>query len=92
MQTTAEKEAAAEEVRIRAAAEEDRRKIVRVAQQEIAAAAKAARRELKGYAADLAVALAKRQIRVDHATDQALVRSFAERLGDESNGTGKDGR
>jgi F-type H+-transporting ATPase subunit b len=91
MQTKAEKEAAAEETRIREAADEDRRKIVRVAQQEIAAAAKAARRELKGYAADLAVALAERQIRVDHTTDQALVRSFAERLGDESNGTGKDG-
>lgn len=92
MQGTAEKEAAAEEARIRAAADEDGRRIVRAAQQEIAAAAKAARRELKGYAADLAVALAQRQIRVDHPTDQALVRSFAERLGDESNGTGRDGR
>jgi len=92
MQSTAEKEAGAEEARIRAAAEQDRRKIVDGAQQEIAAAAKAARRELKSYAADLAVALAQRQIQVDHTTDQALVRSFAERLGDKSNGTGKDDR
>ncbi len=91
MQRTAEQEASAEEARIQAAAEQDRRKIVEAAQQEIAAAAKAARRDLKVYAADLAVDLARRQIRVDKATDQALVRSFAEQLGDESNGTGKGG-
>jgi F-type H+-transporting ATPase subunit b len=92
MQSTAEQEAAAEEARIQAAAEEDRRKIVESAQHEIVAAAKAARRDLKVYAADLAVALAQRQIRVDNPTDQALVRSFADQLGNESNGSGKDGR
>lgn len=89
MQSTADQEAAAEEARIQAAAEDDRRKILESAQQEISAAAKAARRDLKGYAADLAVALAQRQIRVDSSTDQALVRGFAEQLGSESNGTGK---
>ena len=89
MQSTADQEAAAEETRIQVAAEEDRRKIVESAQQEIGAAAKAARRDLKGYAADLAVALAQRQIRVDNSTDQALVRGFAEQLGRENNGTGK---
>ncbi len=92
MQATAEKEAAAEETRILTAAEEDRRKIVEAAQQEIAAAGKAARRDLKAYAADLAVSLARREIRVDHHTDQALIRSFAEQLGNETNGTGKGGR
>jgi F-type H+-transporting ATPase subunit b len=94
MRDTAEKEAAAEEVRILAAAEEDKRKIVESAQHEIAAAAKAARRELTAYAADLAVSLAKKQIRVDAATDQALVRNFAGQLGDYSSSgpgaTGKD--
>lgn len=89
MQSTADQEAGAEEARIQAAAEEDRRKIVESAQQEISAAAKAARRDLKSYAADLAVALAQRQIRVDGSTDQALVRGFAEQLGSETNGTGK---
>jgi F-type H+-transporting ATPase subunit b len=92
MQTSAEQEAASEEARIRAAAEEDRQKIVEATKQEIAAASKAARRDLKVYAADLAVALAKRQIRVDQSTDQALVRRFASQLGSESNGAGKDGR
>jgi F-type H+-transporting ATPase subunit b len=88
MREAAEKEAAAEEARIRAAALEDARKIVESAEQEIAAAAKAARRELTTYAANLAVSLAAKQIRVDVATDQALVRGFAKQLGPKA---GKDG-
>jgi F-type H+-transporting ATPase subunit b len=86
----AEKEAAAEEVRIKAAAEEDARKIVASAEQEIAAAAKAARRQLTAYAADLAVGLARKQIHVDGATDQALVRNFSGQLGASSNDSGKE--
>ena len=82
----AAKEGAAEEARIQAAAEEDARKIVASAEQEIAAAAKAARRRLTAYAADLAVGLAQKQIRVDAATDQALVRNFAGQLGSENAG------
>ena len=91
MRANAEKEAAAEEARISAAAEEDTRKIVVSAEQEIAAAAKSARRELKAYVADLAVSLASRQIRVNSAMDQALVQSFGDQLSAEKNGTGKDG-
>jgi F-type H+-transporting ATPase subunit b len=90
----AEKEAAGEEQRIQAAAEEDARKIVAAAEQEIAAAAKAARRQLTAYAGDLAVSLAQKQIRVDAATDQALVRNFAGQLGASGSstpGSGKDG-
>ena len=92
MRDAAEKDAAAEEARIQAAAQEDARKMVEAAQQEIAAAAKAARRELTAYAADLAVGLAQKQIRVDAATDQALVRNFAGELGgSEGSGPGKAG-
>jgi F-type H+-transporting ATPase subunit b len=80
MRAAAEQEAAAEEQRMKTAAAEDARKIVVSAEQEIAAAAKAARRELTAYAADLAVSLAKKQIHVDVATDQALLRSFAQQL------------
>ena len=80
MRAAAEQEAAAEEQRIKAAAAEDAHKIVESAEQEIAAVAKAARRELTAYAADLAVSLAKKQIHVDVATDQALLRSFAQQL------------
>lgn len=81
MRDTAEKEGAAEEARLRAATEEDARKILVSAEQEIAAAVKAARRQLAAFAADLAVGLARRQIHVDSATDQALVRNFAGQLG-----------
>lgn len=80
MRSSAERDAATEEERIKAAAAEDARKIIAAAEQEIAAAAKLARRELTAYAADLAVALARKQIQVDAATDQALVRSFAQHI------------
>lgn len=84
MRATSEKEAAAEEERIKASAADDARRIVESAEQEIAAAAKAARRELTSYAADLAVTLATKQIRVDTNTDQALVRRFANQLANDS--------
>jgi F-type H+-transporting ATPase subunit b len=94
MRDAAEKEAAAEEARIQAAAEEDARKIIQSAEQEIAAAIKSARRDLTAYAADLAVGLAQKQIHVDAATDQAIVRNFAGQLGAAAGGpeagTGKD--
>jgi F-type H+-transporting ATPase subunit b len=91
MRDAAEREGAAEEARIQAAAEEDARKIIVSAEQEIAAAAKAARRQLTAHAADLAVGLAHKQIHVDAATDQALVRNFAAELGSASETQGKDG-
>jgi F-type H+-transporting ATPase subunit b len=92
MRDAAEKEAAAEEARIRAAAEDDKRKIIESAQQEIASAVKAARRELTAYAANLAVGLAKKQIRVDAATDQALVRNFADQVGSYSGASNDAGK
>jgi F-type H+-transporting ATPase subunit b len=91
MRDAAEGEAAEEEARIQAAAEEDGRRIVASAEQEIAAAAKAARRQLTTHAASLAVGLARKQIRVDAATDQALVRNFAGQLGAASDHPGKEG-
>jgi F-type H+-transporting ATPase subunit b len=80
MRAVAEQEAIAEEQKIKAAAEQDARKIVEAAELEIAAAAKSARRELTAFVADLAVTLAKKQIHVDAGTDQGLVRSFAQQL------------
>jgi F-type H+-transporting ATPase subunit b len=89
MRSEGEREAAAEEERIKAAAEEDARRIIESAQQEIAAAAKAARRELTAHAADLAVSLAARQIQVDAPTDQALLRRFAQQLSADGKSGGK---
>ena len=86
MKATGEADLAAEEARIKAAAEDDARKIVESAEQEIGAASKAARRALTAYAADLAIALAKKQIHVDAGTDSTLVRNFADRLGSAEDG------
>jgi F0F1-type ATP synthase membrane subunit b/b' len=86
MKAAGDADLAAEEVRIKAAAEEDARKIVASAGQEIAAAGKAARRDLTAYAADLAIGLAKKQIHVDAGTDSTLVRNFADRLGSAEDG------
>lgn len=80
MRATSEKEAAVEEERSKAAAAEESRRIVESAEQEIEAAAKAARRELKTFAADLAVSLAAKQIHVDPAADQELLRRFSQQL------------
>jgi F-type H+-transporting ATPase subunit b len=90
IRNAAEKEGLAEAERIKHAAEEDARKIVASAEQEIAAAAKAARRQLTAYAADLAVGLAQKQIHVDAATDQALVRGFAGQMDVAPRGPGAD--
>lgn len=90
MRDAAEREGAAEEARIKATAEEDARKIVASAEQEIAAAAKAARRQLTAHAADLAVGLAQKQIHVDAATDKVIVNNFASELGSASESSGKE--
>ncbi len=86
MKAAGEKDMAAEEARIKAAAEEDARRIVESAEQEIAAATKVARRDLTAYAADLAIGLAKKQIHMDPGTDASLVRSFSDKL------TGAEGK
>jgi F-type H+-transporting ATPase subunit b len=77
----------AEETRLQTSIEDERKKVVTSAQQEIEAAATQARRELKTYVAGLAVALAEKKINVDEATDKTLVRSFVEQMP-----SGKDGR
>jgi F-type H+-transporting ATPase subunit b len=77
----AEREAAAEEVGMRAAAEEDKRKVVEAAEAEITAIARSARHDLKSFAASLAVDIASHKIKVDDNTDQVLVRQFVSHLG-----------
>lgn len=81
MHAAADEESRQEGERIRATAEQDKNKIVEAAEQEIAAAANLARRELKTYVAELAVALAQKQIAIAPGTDEELVRSFVDELG-----------
>lgn len=80
----AEKQAVTEEERIRAAAEEDKHRVVESAKMEIDAIARNARRDLKSYASTLAVDIAAKRIHVDENSDQALVRDFVDQLGKDS--------
>ncbi len=81
MAAAAETEAQKEEARIQAAVEEDKRKIVEAAEQEIVAATRLARTELRAYVSELAVTLAEKRIQVNASTDQELVRAFVDQLG-----------
>lgn len=81
IRSSAEGEAEGEEANIRAAAEEDKRKVLESVETEIDAITRNARRELKSYAASLAVDIAAHRIKVDERSDQALVREFVEQLG-----------
>lgn len=91
MRAKSEQDAQAEDERMRSATEEERRKIVENSEQEIAAAANSARRDLKQFAAELAVSLAEKKISVSDTTDQALVRYFAAHLTDGSGSTSPKG-
>lgn len=81
MQSMADQQWQAEEERVRTAAEENKCRISKAAEREIAAAVNQARRELKAYVAELAVTLAATRIQVDTSTDRELVRSFIDQLG-----------
>jgi F-type H+-transporting ATPase subunit b len=91
MRAKAEQDANAEDQRLRAATEEEKRKIIQNAEQEIAAASNAARRDLKQYTAELAVSLAEKKISVNDSTDKVLVNDFSAHLAD-GNSASKGGR
>jgi len=85
MRAQAEKDSAHDEQRIRASVEEDKKKILATAEQEIAAATALAHRQLQQYAAELAIDQAAHKLVVTAETDRLLVQSFARRLmGDNS--------
>lgn len=81
-----EQEAAGDEKRIHALLEAERERIIASAEQEIAAAQAAAQRELKKFAADLAIDQALRRIQLTADADRRLVRDFGKRLGGGSGG------
>lgn len=82
----AERDSVEDEKRIAAALEAERERIVASAEQEIAAAQAAAQRELKKFAADLAVDSAMHRIQLSADTDRTLVRDFGKGLNDKSGG------
>ena len=63
-----------------AAAEEEHRRISENVQREVAGAAERTRNELKEFAADLAVSIARQVIQMDESTDQYLIRAFVTAL------------
>jgi F0F1-type ATP synthase membrane subunit b/b' len=83
MRRAALQEAASERTRIEGAAESEASKILSIAEMEIEASVKAARQELKRYAAQLAVGVAESQIRASLTpqTEQRILRSFVQELG-----------
>ena len=81
MRVQAEKDAATEEQRMRAAVAEEKAKILAAADQEIASASLQAQRQLQKYAAELAIEQAGRRLVVSAETDRLLVQNFARRLG-----------
>jgi len=75
LETEASAQSKDEEARLKAAIEEEKARIVHGS----------ARRDLKNYAAELAVSLAEKKIHVDRAEDQMLVRDFVDQLGRNGN-------
>jgi F-type H+-transporting ATPase subunit b len=85
MRTQAEQDSAKEELRVQASVEEEKKKILASAEQEIAAATMHAQKQLQQHAAELAIEQAARKLVVTAETDRLLVQGFAQRLaGDES--------
>lgn len=80
MKIQAEQDAEAEDRRLRAATDEEKKKIIAASEQEIEAASSTARRDLKKYASELAIALAEKRITVDEAADKDIVREFAAQM------------
>ena len=86
MRAQAERDAAGEEQRFRAAAEEEKNKILAGAEQEIASATQQAQRQLQQYAAGLAVEQAAKRLVITAETDRLLIKNFAQRLSEDKGG------
>ncbi len=81
MRAAMERDSADEEKRILAAMDAEKQRIIASAEQEIAAAQAGAQRDLKKFAADLAIDNAMRRIQLSAETDRALVKEFGEGIG-----------
>ncbi len=86
MKAQAEKDAATEEKRFKAAAEDEKNKILASAEQEIASATQHAQRQLQQYAAGLAIEQAAKRLVISAETDRLLIQNFAQRLGEGKGG------
>ncbi len=90
MRAQADKDSAADEQRIKANLEDETKKILASAEQEIAAATVQAQRQLQQYAAELAIEQAARKLVISAETDRLLVQNFARRLGGDDSKEGQN--
>jgi F-type H+-transporting ATPase subunit b len=90
MRAQADKDSVADEARIRANVDDEKKKILAAAEQEITAATVHARREIQKYAAELAIEQAARKIVISAETDRLLVQNFARRLGGDDSKEGQN--
>ena len=90
MRSQADKDSAADEQRIKANIEEEKKKILASAEQEIAASTIHAQRQLQQYAAELAIEQAARKLVISAETDRLLVQNFARRLGGDDSKEGQN--
>ncbi len=77
-----ERESAAEEERVKQQIAEETDRILKSAEQEIAAASAQAQRSLRAYAAGVAVDRAAGRLEISDADDRALIQNFAAKLGE----------
>jgi len=81
MRQQAERDMLREEERFRETLEAEKDRLVDATEQEIATAGAAARRELKKFAAELAVSAAEQRLQMTSAMDEKIVGRFASSLG-----------
>jgi F-type H+-transporting ATPase subunit b len=86
----AERDSAHDEVLIKQAMEDEKKKIVASAEQEIAAAGAAAERHLRKFAAEMAVDRASSRLHLTEGDDRTLIQEFASSLGSDGSKGGRN--
>jgi F-type H+-transporting ATPase subunit b len=86
----AEKDSLADEARIKASIEIERQRITEAVSRDIAAASSAAQRDLKHFAAGLAVDRAAQRMALTENEDRALIQEFSQNLGHQARNGGKN--
>ncbi len=81
LRTKAEQDGVADEQRIKDSIEEERKKIIASAEQEIAAMASTAERNLRKFGAEIAIARASGKLQLSEADDRTLIHDFGTSLG-----------
>ncbi len=90
MKAQADKDSALDEQRIKANVEEEKKKILAAAEQEISTATTHAQRQIQKYAAELAIEQAAKKLVITAETDRLLIQNFARRVGADDSKEGQN--